>query len=213
MPFSWKGTLAQYAGRLHRSHAGKRDVVVYDYVDAGVPVLARMAAKRRAGYHALGYRVSSVVSAESARVDDRATRTLSDDRRPSQVFDQYWLYAERRDSSSYPNHGVRGGKWLIFVKTAEIDEWWTKIRAATEVGQLGSSAKVSTAKENPNAKDPKAGVICVYTHDADDVADCRRVREGLRKLGVTGKIPYKTDADTIAGRYSKDGNRVSRLYE
>jgi len=55
MPISWKGTLAQYVGRLHRQHAGKTDVLVYDYVDAGVPVLARMAAKRRAGYRALGY--------------------------------------------------------------------------------------------------------------------------------------------------------------
>jgi superfamily II DNA or RNA helicase len=55
MPISWKGTLAQYVGRLHRDHDGKREVIVYDYVDAGVPVLARMAAKRMKGYKALGY--------------------------------------------------------------------------------------------------------------------------------------------------------------
>lgn len=55
MPISWKGTLAQYVGRLHRLHDGKRDVLVVDYVDQTVPVLARMAAKRRAGYRALGY--------------------------------------------------------------------------------------------------------------------------------------------------------------
>lgn len=156
MPFSWKGTLAQYVGRLHRSHAGKRDVVVYDYVDAGVPVLARMAAKRRAGYRALGYRLFSVVSAASAPADDRTTCTLTDDRRPSQVNDQYWLYAERRDRNSYPDHGPRGGKWLVFVKAAEVDDWWCKIKAATEAGQLGSSAKVSTAKENPNASSSAA---------------------------------------------------------
>lgn len=46
----------QYAGRLHRLHASKREVTVYDYVAAEEPVLARMAAKRRAGYHSLGYR-------------------------------------------------------------------------------------------------------------------------------------------------------------
>ncbi len=57
MPISWKGTLAQYVGRLHRRHAGKTDVLVVDYVDAGVPVLARMAAKRRAGYRTLGYTI------------------------------------------------------------------------------------------------------------------------------------------------------------
>jgi superfamily II DNA or RNA helicase len=213
MPFSWKGTLAQYVGRLQRSHAGKRDVVVYDYVDAEVPVLARMAAKRRAGYRALGYRLSGNVPAASAPPQERVTRSLDDDRLPSQVADRYWIYAERRDPESYPDHGPRGGKWLVFTKTSEIDEWWTKIKAATEAGNLGGSAKVSTAKENPNAKDLKACVICVYTYDVDDVADSRRVRDALRRLGVTWKIPYKTDADTVAGRYAKGGNRVSSLYE
>jgi superfamily II DNA or RNA helicase len=55
MPISWKGTLAQYVGRLHRLHDGKKDVLVVDYIDQTVPVLARMATKRRAGYRALGY--------------------------------------------------------------------------------------------------------------------------------------------------------------
>lgn len=54
-PISWKGTLSQYVGRLHRDHEGKGEVRVYDYVDAMVPALARMAAKRRAGYKTLGY--------------------------------------------------------------------------------------------------------------------------------------------------------------
>ncbi|MFB9984854.1 DEAD/DEAH box helicase family protein [Mesorhizobium kowhaii] len=57
MPIAWKGTLAQYVGRLHREHRDKSEILVYDYVDATVPVLARMAAKRRAGYRALGYRL------------------------------------------------------------------------------------------------------------------------------------------------------------
>ena len=55
MPIAWKGTLAQYVGRLHRQHDGKKDVLVVDYVDSAVPVLSRMATKRRAGYRALGY--------------------------------------------------------------------------------------------------------------------------------------------------------------
>ena len=56
MPISWRGTLAQYAGRLHRLHAAKRDVVIYDYVDENEPMLAKMATKREAGYRSLGYR-------------------------------------------------------------------------------------------------------------------------------------------------------------
>lgn len=55
MPVSWRGTLVQYTGRLHRSHPGKADVRIYDYVDAHVPVLARMFKRRLAGYRSLGY--------------------------------------------------------------------------------------------------------------------------------------------------------------
>ncbi len=57
LPIAWRGTLAQYAGRLHRLYDGKHTVVIYDYVDSAVPVLARMAAKRRKGYGALGYEI------------------------------------------------------------------------------------------------------------------------------------------------------------
>ncbi len=57
MPISWRGTLQQYAGRLHRLHDEKREVIVYDYVDEMHPVLARMWEKRLRGYRAMGYRV------------------------------------------------------------------------------------------------------------------------------------------------------------
>ena len=57
MPISWRGTLAQYVGRLHRLHPEKRDVVVYDYVDEAVPVLRRMGDKRVRGYRSLGYSI------------------------------------------------------------------------------------------------------------------------------------------------------------
>ena len=58
MPISWKGTLQQYAGRLHRELAGKHDVRIYDYVERDNPVLARMWGKRLRGYRALGYQIS-----------------------------------------------------------------------------------------------------------------------------------------------------------
>lgn len=59
LPISWRGTLAQYAGRLHRAHAGKTEVIVYDYADLDVPMLARMHQKRLHGYWAMGYEVES----------------------------------------------------------------------------------------------------------------------------------------------------------
>ena len=57
MPVSWKGTLQQYAGRLHREHASKADVRIIDFVDTGHPALLRMWDKRQAGYKAMGYRL------------------------------------------------------------------------------------------------------------------------------------------------------------
>ena len=57
MPISWKGTLAQYAGRLHRNCEGKCEVRIYDYVDVHVPTLERMYHKRLKGYAELGYQV------------------------------------------------------------------------------------------------------------------------------------------------------------
>lgn len=57
MPISWKGTLQQYAGRLHREHATKTDVRIIDFVDTGHPALLRMWEKRQSGYKAMGYRI------------------------------------------------------------------------------------------------------------------------------------------------------------
>jgi superfamily II DNA or RNA helicase len=55
LPVSWKGTLVQYTGRIHRLHPGKREVRIFDYVDRQVPVLLRMFEKRLRSYRAIGY--------------------------------------------------------------------------------------------------------------------------------------------------------------
>ncbi|MFC1749575.1 DEAD/DEAH box helicase family protein, partial [Pseudomonadota bacterium] len=56
IPISWKGTLQQYAGRLHREHATKSDVKIIDIVDSGHPALLKMWERRQRGYRAMGYR-------------------------------------------------------------------------------------------------------------------------------------------------------------
>ena len=78
MPVSWGGTLAQYAGRLHRSYEGKQEVLIYDYVDIRVPMLERMYHKRLSGYAAIGYTV-------------RGDRTGPE--AESRIFgqDEYWI--------------------------------------------------------------------------------------------------------------------------
>ena len=59
MPVSWKGTLQQYAGRLHRRMYAKNDVRIYDYIDVKIPLLARMWKRRERGYTGMGYRIIS----------------------------------------------------------------------------------------------------------------------------------------------------------
>jgi superfamily II DNA or RNA helicase/very-short-patch-repair endonuclease len=63
LPVSWHGTIAQYAGRLHRLHDRKREVRVMDYADLDVPMLARMFDRRCRGYEAVGYTILLPASA------------------------------------------------------------------------------------------------------------------------------------------------------
>ena len=63
MPVSWRGIIAQYAGRLHRLHDGKREVRIHDYADLDVPMFARMFDKRCVGYEAVGYTILLPASA------------------------------------------------------------------------------------------------------------------------------------------------------
>src|SRR5271155_5156212 len=69
MPISWKGTLQQYVGRLHRLHDAKHVVRVYDYVDSQVLMLARMYARRLKGYGAIGYRIGAATADGPSSLD------------------------------------------------------------------------------------------------------------------------------------------------
>jgi superfamily II DNA or RNA helicase len=86
LPVSWKGTLVQYAGRLHRQHRSKTHVRIFDYVDRQVPMLARMFDKRIKGYHSMGYDTASWPDIARSDGDDyvieydqETLRTLNDD--------------------------------------------------------------------------------------------------------------------------------------
>ena len=69
MPISWKGTLQQYAGRLHREHADKTRVRIIDFVDSGHPALLRMWDKRQRGYQTMGYRMPATTVSDSPDFD------------------------------------------------------------------------------------------------------------------------------------------------
>jgi superfamily II DNA or RNA helicase len=70
MPISWKGTLQQYAGRLHREHASKANVRIIDFVDTGHPALLRMWDRRQRGYRAMGYRMGVEVDGGEDNLPD-----------------------------------------------------------------------------------------------------------------------------------------------
>jgi hypothetical protein len=124
---------------------------------------------------------------------------LRDDQRPSRFTGDYYLHATNPKSADAAPR--RPGKWMIFVSRSRIDALWESVRRAVESGRLGYAAKVSTALPSPLSPDPKKHVVCVYTPDEDDAADVRRVREVLRALGVTWKIPYKSDKTTRDGQH------------
>lgn len=88
MPISWKGTLAQYAGRLHRNYEGKHEVRIYDYVDIHVPTLERMYHKRLKGYAELGYQVKFGVA-------DNSISTIYDGHAAMASFEQDLINAAR----------------------------------------------------------------------------------------------------------------------
>ncbi len=81
LPVAWKGTLVQYAGRLHRLHPGKREVRIFDYVDCKVPILLRMFEKRLREYRAIGYARGEAPLGYSEPKDD-INAEYDDDVRP-----------------------------------------------------------------------------------------------------------------------------------
>ena len=68
-PISWDGSITQRAGRLHRSHEGKRQVEIFDYVDLSIPMLARMYQKRLKTYAKLGYEVYAAKDASQVEAN------------------------------------------------------------------------------------------------------------------------------------------------
>lgn len=79
MPFSWKGILCQYCGRLHRNFQGKTEVQIYDYVDFRLPVFDRMYQKRLKGYKLLGYKIKNFSDKAQALNDLENAKIFSKD--------------------------------------------------------------------------------------------------------------------------------------
>ncbi|MXS77402.1 DUF1917 domain-containing protein [Nitrosomonas sp. JL21] len=164
--------------------------------------------------HLKSYRNAFTISPKrKCLVDETSQDSALQYPRPSLVTDEDWIRAKRQ-TGTYPPRSERGGKWLIFVPIENLDGTWEKIRIATERGELGASSKVATAKPNKNAVTNNQKVICIYTYDWTDLEDVMKIRDQLRQLGITWKIPYKSDEDTNAGKYANRGSgKMSKYYE
>ena len=119
---------------------------------------------------------------------------------PSKTTDASWIYARPPNWES--KQTGRTGKWMLFPRKEELDTVWSKIAKATEDGLLGIAAKTSTAR--PRSYSSEVGLICVYTYDADDVSDVKRVLGQLRALGFNDRLNYKEDEQTRLGNYAQD---------
>jgi hypothetical protein len=127
---------------------------------------------------------------------------------PSKTTQMYWIVQDAPGSAPEAIEDEQAGKWLIFKDPETADDSWKKVRDATVALELGISAKVSTAKPNPDSRDSRR-VIYVYTKDWADEVDVMRVRENLRKLGFVDRIGYKRNIETFAGEYAHKGKRVT----
>jgi len=134
------------------------------------------------------------------------------DRRPSRFTGDHYLHAAGPEQIE--GGPRRPGKWLIYVSRSRVDALWEAIRRAVEGGRLGHAAKVSTALPDPAARPTKKHSIAVYTADENDAADVRRVRNELRALGVTWRIPYSSEAAVRAGQHDEMvGSPATKYYE
>jgi len=127
---------------------------------------------------------------------------------PSRTTQMYWIIQDAPDTKPDAIDDELAGKWLIFLTADKVDEAWRLVRDATCNRTLGISAKVSTAKPNPDSRD-QMKVIYVYTADWQDEGEVMRVRERLRELGFVDRIGYKRNIETFKGEYAQKGKRVT----
>jgi len=78
MPIAWKGSLAQYDGRIHRESDDKERVTIHDYVDCSLPMLQRMFKKREKSYKAMGYKTEFEDSASPHNIKSTEFLLASD---------------------------------------------------------------------------------------------------------------------------------------
>ncbi|MES2154413.1 MAG: putative phosphothreonine lyase domain-containing protein [bacterium] len=118
--------------------------------------------------------------------------------------DRYWIQAWAPQADR--NGGPRVGKWIVTVDEADLDAAWRTVKSALQAGTLGPSAKARTSVPLPFIQADGKSVICVYTHDFQDVRDRERIGHALVRLGF-GHLGYKTDEQSLRDWQQECGTR------
>ncbi|TFK65947.1 DUF1917-domain-containing protein [Pluteus cervinus] len=115
-------------------------------------------------------------------------------------------------------HNVVVGKWLVFVKSHQADRIWGSIMRYICHERKVGQAKIAAREDGENLNgdwERDDHTICVYVDNYLDLQEVKRVREGLRKVGITWRIGFKPDAYTYLGIYARNewGLRPTRYYD
>lgn len=138
MPFSWKGTLAQYCGRLHRNFAGKNEVQIYDYVDYRISVFDRMYQNRLKGYKHLGYSIKPNTS-ENVEIQTESKLYSAEDYKSD--FQKDILSAASKIIISVP-----------YLSKVNVQEF---VLSSTTLLVKGVNIQILVRKQNDDAKQKK----------------------------------------------------------
>ena len=107
MPISFEGNVEQHAGRLNRDYEGKKDAIIFDYIDQHIPTLKRMYYKRLRAYKKIGYEVCSKVTDKQ-----EVANSIFDSQNYFDVFEKDVVSASKSIVISSPSFSFKKVNWL-----------------------------------------------------------------------------------------------------
>ena len=107
MPISFEGNVEQHAGRLNRDYEGKKDAIIFDYIDQHVPTLKRMYYKRLRAYKKIGYEVCSEITDKQEVVN-----SIFDSQNYFDIFEKDVVSASKSVVISSPSFSFKKVNWL-----------------------------------------------------------------------------------------------------
>lgn len=162
LPVSWKGLVAQYAGRLHRDYEGKDEVRIYDYIDINVPVCEAMYRRRLKGYAGIGYSLKP--QGLFADVEDET----------SQIYDGHTFLAPFMRSLAQVRHSLV----IACPKVSAAARAAANHPSSRQAGSTGSNSRLMTMLL---ALVPRVVKVTVVTRERNEHTD-RLAQHGINVI-------------------------------